>query len=329
MKKNVLITGGAGFIGSHVVEFFSKNHPEYQLFILDKLTYAADSEWMFDFVDKHDNIGFAIIDLCDFDSVIYALRRAEIDSIIHLAAETHVDNSIDNPMEFVQTNVIGTVNLLNAVKLHWGNDLGGKLFYHISTDEVFGALGRFDDSFNEWSDYDPKSPYSASKASSDHFVRAYGNTYKLPFVISNCSNNYGPRQHVEKLLPKAIKNLIQGKKIPIYGRGDNIRDWLYVEDHVRAIDTIFHNGVIGETYCIGGGYEVSNIELIKKLIRFFTEESNPNFDNYIEFVEDRKGHDFRYAIDSKYIVTELGWCPMTSIGDGLTKTIEYYKEKFK
>ena len=341
-KRNILITGGAGFIGSHVVEHFAKKYPNYQIIVIDALTYAANSD-LFDkwSKGKYKNVKTWKGDIVNWNDCNNVINVNSIDSIIHLAAESHVDNSIKNPMAFVETNVIGTVNLLNAAKNFWDKSNNDNLFYHISTDEVFGTLESvFDEPFNEGTPYDPRSPYSASKASSDHFVRAYGNTYNFPFVKSNCSNNYGPHQHEEKLLPKAIKNLLTEKKIPIYGKGDNIRDWLYVGDHVDAIDLIFHEGDKGETYCIGGDCEMQNIDLIKILIDIHVQKTVNNindnvtylprlYSDYIEFVEDRKGHDYRYSIDHSELTGMLDWKSKTDIRDGLELTYNYYKNKIK
>lgn len=329
MKKNILITGGGGFIGSHVVEHFAKKYPNYQITVMDILTYAADVDFFNKVAaGKYPNVGVYYSDIRSAFDCRHIIRSDKIDAIIHLAAESHVDNSIETPNIFAETNIIGTLNLLNAAKEIWGDNLDNKLFYHISTDEVYGALGETG-YFYETTPYDPKSPYSASKAASDHFVRAYHNTYKLPVVISNCSNNYGERQHEEKLLPKAINNLLTGKKIPIYGKGENIRDWLYVKDHVDAIDRVFHQGMVGGTYNIGGDTEWTNIDIVMKLIDIYCEDKKiePNYNNYIEFVEDRKGHDFRYGINHDKISSQLGWIPQTNIIDGLKKTYDFYKCK--
>lgn len=331
---NVLITGGAGFIGSHVVEFFAETYPEYNIIVLDAITYAADEEFFKNLEGKYSNVVTLRQDIRDAKACKWVLNDMKIDSIIHLAAESHVDNSIDTPNIFVETNILGTLNLLNAAKDAWKNpNPENNVFYHISTDEVYGHLGLDDPSFTEETAYNPRSPYSASKASSDHFVRAYGNTYGLPFLISNCSNNYGERQHKEKLLPKTIINLINKKKIPIYGKGENIRDWLYVKDHVKAINSVFRLGKVGETYNIGGDIELTNIAIVKKLIdiHIAVDDNHPstNYDDYIEFVEDRKGHDFRYSINYDKITNTLGWKPTTDMQSGLMSTYLYYKRKIK
>jgi len=315
MDKSILITGGAGFIGSHVVEQFAEEYPDYSIVVMDILTYAGDEHFFKNLEIKYRNVLALRQDITDFRACSWIINDLKIDNIIHLAAESHVDNSIENPIEFVNTNVISTVNLLNAAKKMWGNDLDDKLFYHISTDEVYGALGK-EGFFTEETPYNPHSPYSASKASADHFVRAFHDTYKLPTIISNCLNNYGPRQHYEKLIPKVIHNLIKGIKIPIYGTGENVRDWLFVKDHVKAIDTILHKGKIGETYNIGGDCELSNIELVKNIINIYIDDIIDDMDNdlyfsrlysdFIEFVEDRKGHDFGYAINHNKLTEELG-----------------------
>lgn len=317
---NVLITGGLGFIGSNLFNFMREKYPSYNLVILDSETYAADKNNIND-----SNIARVIkFSITDRERVFKLFETYKFSHVIHLAAESHVDNSILNPMEFVNTNVVGTINLLDAC-VKYGIDL----FYHISTDEVFGHLGPTGE-FNEKTPYDPRSPYSASKASSDHFVRAYHHTYGLPIVISNCSNNFGPNQHEEKLIPTIIKNVIHQKPIPIYGNGTNVRDWLYVMDHVEAIDTILHRGKIGETYCIGGGVQMSNIRLTHMICDKLDEilDYGTNSRELIKFVEDRKGHDFRYAIDSSKIQNSLDWSPKTDFNDGLDNTINYYLNKF-
>lgn len=334
--KNILITGGMGFIGSHVVEHFAEKYPEYNIVVMDCLTYAADIDF-YNEIDggKYPNVKTYLGDITEPHDVQLIFNEKNINSVIHLAAESHVDNSIESPLEFAQTNVLGTLNLLNAAKEAWKDTLpkAGNVFYHISTDEVYGHLGLNDHPFVESTSYDPRSPYSASKAASDHFVRAFYHTHGLPTVISNCSNNYGPRQNVEKLLPKTITNLLTGKKIPVYGKGENIRDWLYVKDHVEAIDVLFHNGVFGETYNIGGDSEERNIDIVKTLIEIHIL-TNPHdlpqfntFQDFIEFVEDRKGHDFRYAIDHEKITEEFGWRPTLSLREGLHLTYDYYKNK--
>jgi len=317
---NVLITGGLGFIGSNLFNFMREKYPSYNLVILDSETYAADKNNIND-----SNIARVIkFSITDRERVFKLFETYKFSHVIHLAAESHVDNSILNPMEFVNTNVVGTINLLDAC-VKYGIDL----FYHISTDEVFGHLGPTGE-FNEKTPYDPRSPYSASKASSDHFVRAYHHTYGLPIVISNCSNNFGPNQHEEKLIPTIIKNVIHQKPIPIYGNGTNVRDWLYVMDHVEAIDTILHRGKIGETYCIGGGVQMSNIRLTHMICDKLDGilDYGTNSRELIKFVEDRKGHDFRYAIDSSKIQNSLDWSPKTDFNDGLDNTINYYLNKF-
>lgn len=317
---NVLITGGLGFIGSNLFNFLKGKYPDYQLVILDSCTYASN-ENNIEFLESARIIKFSITER---DRLFKLFENYKFSHVIHLAAESHVDNSILNPMEFVNTNVVGTINLLDACVKY-----GIELFYHISTDEVFGHLGPTGE-FTEKTPYDPRSPYSASKASSDHFVRAYHHTYGLPIIISNCSNNFGPNQHEEKLIPTIIKNVIKQTPIPIYGNGTNVRDWLYVMDHVDAIDTIFHRGKIGETYCIGGGVQMSNIRLTHMICDKLDEilDYGENSRELIKFVEDRKGHDFRYAIDSTKMKTTLNWEPKTDFSHGLDETINYYLNKF-
>ncbi len=325
MKKTILITGGAGFIGSHVVKLFVNKYSEYQIINLDKLTYAGNLENLTDIAEK-TNYTFVKGDICDTKLVEQLFEKYEFDGVIHLAAESHVDRSITNPLEFVNTNIIGTFTLLNVAKKYW-KDTKDKLFYHISTDEVYGSLTNNNDFFVETTPYDPKSPYSAAKASSDHFVRAYNNTFKLPTVISNCSNNYGPNQFPEKLLPLAINKIKNNQPIPIYGKGENIRDWLYVIDHANAIDAIFHNGKVGETYNIGGSNEWTNINLIKLLCKIMDEKLNRpvgTSEKLITFVKDRAGHDFRYAIDSTKLQQELNWAPSVTFDKGLRLTVEWY-----
>lgn len=325
MKKTILITGGAGFIGSHVVRLFVNKYPEYQIINLDKLTYAGNLANLFDIEDK-ENYSFVKGDIVDAQFLGKLFEENDIDGIIHLAAESHVDRSISNPIEFVMTNVVGTVNLLNAAKLKWKDNMDGKLFYHISTDEVYGSLGE-EGFFYETTNYDPHSPYSASKASSDHFVRAYHDTYKLPVVISNCSNNYGSFQFPEKLIPLAINNIKNNKSIPVYGKGENVRDWLWVEDHAKAIDTIFHSGKKGDTYNIGGFNEWKNIDLIKLLCKIMDnklQREPGTSEQLITYVTDRAGHDLRYAIDASKLTRELGWKPSLQFEEGLTKTVDWY-----
>ncbi|WP_088654179.1 dTDP-glucose 4,6-dehydratase [Geofilum rhodophaeum] len=323
--KKILVTGGAGFIGSHVVRLLVNKYPQYKIVNLDALTYAGNLENLKD-IEHASNYEFVKGDITDPKTVGRLFATQKFDGIIHLAAESHVDRSISNPMEFITTNIVGTVTLLNAAREQWKDDFGGKLFYHISTDEVYGSLGA-EGFFTESTPYDPRSPYSASKASSDHLVRAYHHTYGLPVVISNCSNNYGPNQFPEKLLPLAINNILNKKSIPVYGKGDNIRDWLYVEDHAAAIDVIFHQGKVGETYNIGGFNEWKNIDLIHLLCKVMDQELNrPQGDSagLITFVKDRAGHDQRYAIDAEKLSSELGWKPSLQFEEGLTKTVRWY-----
>lgn len=320
----VLITGGAGFIGSHLVKWFLKNH-DYQVYNFDSLTYAGNLENLRD-IESHPNYHFIKGDINDFDKVVSVLQEHEINQVIHLAAESHVDRSIANPMAFITTNVVGTVNLLNACRSVWGEKLDDKLFYHVSTDEVYGSLGE-EGFFKETTPYDPRSPYSASKASSDHFVRAYHHTYGLPVKLSNCSNNYGSYQFPEKLLPLMINNIKHERPLPVYGKGENIRDWLWVEDHCSAIDTIFHKGKLGETYNIGGLNEWTNIALVRKLCEIMDQKlDRPEGASakLITFVQDRAGHDKRYAIDASKIEKDLGWKPSITFEEGLSKTVDWY-----
>jgi dTDP-glucose 4,6-dehydratase len=328
MKRNVLITGGAGFIGSHLVRLFVNKYPEYQIINLDKLTYAGNLANLKDIEDK-PNYTFMRVDICDFDTMQKIFADYKIDSVIHLAAESHVDRSITDPFVFAKTNVMGTLNLLEAARQSWQNSETQNLFYHVSTDEVYGSL-EFDDTlFTENTKYDPHSPYSASKASSDHFVRAYHDTYGLPIVISNCSNNYGSYQFPEKLIPLFINNILNNKPLPVYGKGENVRDWLYVEDHVRAIDLIFHKGKIGDTYNIGGFNEWKNIDLIRVMIRTVDKllgRKEGESEKLITYVTDRAGHDLRYAIDSSKLKNELGWEPSLQFEEGIEKTVHWYLE---
>ena len=323
--KTILITGGAGFIGSHVVRLFVNKYPDIEIVNLDKLTYAGNLENLKDIQDKSNYI-FEKGDIVDSNFIKDLFDKYQFDGVIHLAAESHVDRSISNPLEFIQTNVVGTFNLLHAAKNVWSENFSNKLFYHVSTDEVYGSLGT-EGLFLETTPYDPQSPYSSSKASSDHFVRAYGNTYGLPFIISNCSNNYGENQFPEKLIPLFINNIRNNKSLPVYGDGLFTRDWLYVVDHARAIDTVFHNGKIGDTYNIGGFNEWTNIDLIKLLCKIMDDKlgrQQGSSAQLITFVKDRPGHDKRYAIDATKIKTELGWEPSLQFAEGLEKTIDWY-----
>ncbi len=323
--KTILITGGAGFIGSHVVRLFVNKYPNTQIVNLDKLTYAGNLENLKDIQGKSNYI-FEKGDIVDSNFVNDLFDKYRFDGVIHLAAESHVDRSISNPLEFIQTNIVGTFNLLHTAKKLWSENFKGKLFYHISTDEVYGSLGA-EGFFTETTPYDPQSPYSSSKASSDHFVRSYGNTFGLPFIISNCSNNYGENQFPEKLIPLFINNIRNNKSLPVYGDGLFTRDWLYVVDHARAIDIVFHNGKLGDTYNIGGFNEWTNIDLIKQLCGIMDEKlgrEQGSSAKLITFVKDRPGHDKRYAIDATKIKTELGWEPSLQFAEGLEKTIDWY-----
>ena len=323
--KNILITGGAGFIGSHVVRLFVNKYPDYHIYNLDVLTYAGNLENLKDIEDA-SNYTFLKADINDSEIINTLFQKYQFDNVIHLAAESHVDRSIADPLSFLRTNIFGTVNLLNTAKEHWKNDFDNKLFYHISTDEVYGTLGE-EGLFTEDTRYDPSSPYSASKASSDHFVRAYGETYGLPYIISNCSNNYGPNQFPEKLIPLFINNIIKKKPLPVYGDGNYTRDWLYVIDHANAIDLAFHKGKNKETYNIGGFNEWKNIDLVKVLCKLMDEKLDTPAGisaQLITFVSDRPGHDLRYAIDASKINSELKWKPSLEFEEGLSKTIDWY-----
>ncbi len=324
MMKTILITGGAGFIGSHVIRRMIANYPDSKILNLDQLTYAGNLENLKDIENAH-NYQFIRGDIRDAAFLTTLFQEYEIDGVIHLAAESHVDRSIADPMAFINTNIVGTVNLLNACRATWKH-MSGKLFYHISTDEVYGSLGQ-EGLFTEETAYDPRSPYSASKASSDHLVRAYHHTYGMPVVISNCSNNYGPNQFPEKLIPLAIHNILNMKPIPVYGKGENIRDWLFVEDHASAIELIFSRGVHGRTYNIGGLNEWTNIDLIRLLCQIMDEKlerSSGTSEKLITFVKDRAGHDLRYAIDSSRIEEELNWKPSLTFEQGLARTVDWY-----
>ncbi len=323
--KSILITGGAGFIGSHVVRLFVKKYPNYKILNLDKLTYAGNLENLND-IENAPNYKFLKADICDYAQLLKIFSENSIDGVIHLAAESHVDRSITDPFAFAQTNVMGTLALLQAAKESWKGNMDGKLFYHVSTDEVYGSLEN-EGFFFETTPYSPQSPYSASKASSDHFVRAYGNTFKLPYVITNCSNNYGPNQFPEKLIPLFINNIRNNKPLPVYGKGENVRDWLYVIDHAKAIDIVFHNGKIGETYNIGGFNEWKNIDLIKVICKVMDKKlgrAMGTSEKLITYVTDRAGHDLRYAIDATKIMNELGWKPSLQFEEGIELTIDWY-----
>jgi dTDP-glucose 4,6-dehydratase len=327
MKKTILITGGAGFIGSHVVRLFVKKYPEYTIVNADKLTYAGNLENLTD-IEKEPGYRFEKTDITVKEEVVKLFAKYNFNGVIHLAAESHVDRSITAPDDFIMTNIVGTANLLNACRNSWKDEISTNRFYHISTDEVYGSLGK-EGLFTELTPYDPRSPYSASKASSDHLVRAYGHTYGLNTVISNCSNNYGPNQFPEKLIPLAINNIRKSKPVPVYGKGENVRDWLFVGDHATAIDLVFHKGKNGETYNIGGNNEWKNIDLIKLLCSIMdakTGRSKGTSASLITFVTDRAGHDMRYAIDSSKIKADLGWEPSVDFETGLAKTVDWYLE---
>lgn len=324
-SKTILITGGAGFIGSHVVKRFVNLYPDYRIVNLDKLTYAGNLANLAD-IEKFPNYEFVKADIVDGQLMLDIFAKYRPDGVIHLAAESHVDRSISNPTEFIYTNIIGTVNLLNAARNIWKDQPDNKRFYHISTDEVYGSLGS-EGFFTEQTAYDPRSPYSSSKASSDHLVRAWFHTFHLPIVVSNCSNNYGPNQFPEKLIPLMINNIIQKKPLPVYGEGLNIRDWLYVEDHAAAIDLIFHKGIAGETYNIGGNNEWTNIDLVMMLCRIMDKKLNQSEGTaagLITYVKDRAGHDLRYAVDSSKLQKSLGWEPSLQFEEGLEKTVDWY-----
>lgn len=323
--KNILITGGAGFIGSHVIRLFVNKYPGYKIINLDALTYAGNLENLAD-VDKLPNYFFEKVNILDVDELSRVFSKHQVTHVIHLAAESHVDRSIHSPLDFVYTNIVGTVNLLNEAKKEWAANFEDKMFYHVSTDEVYGALGSTG-FFTETTAYHPNSPYSASKAASDHFVRAYGETYDMPFVVSNCSNNYGPFHFPEKLIPLFINNIINKKPLPVYGDGLYTRDWLFVKDHATAIDAVFHKGKPGDTYNIGGSNEWKNIDLVKILCKLMDEKlgnTQGNSEGLITYVKDRPGHDRRYAIDASKISNELGWKPSVTFEEGLSETIDWY-----
>jgi dTDP-glucose 4,6-dehydratase len=323
--RNILVTGGAGFIGSHLVRLLVNKYPNYNIVNMDVLTYAGNLENLKEIEDK-ENYTFVKCDICDLKKVTEVFQEYNIDSVIHLAAESHVDRSIEDPFTFAQTNVMGTLSLLNVAKESWKSDFTNKLFYHVSTDEVYGSLGE-KGFFTEDTAYDPHSPYSASKASSDHFVRAFHDTYGLPIVISNCSNNYGSYQFPEKLIPLFINNIVNNKPLPVYGKGENVRDWLFVDDHARAIDVIFHDGKLGETYNIGGFNEWKNIDLIRVIIKTVDRllgRDEGDSEKLITYVTDRAGHDLRYAIDSTKLKEELGWEPSLQFEEGIDKTVNWY-----
>lgn len=324
MSKRILVTGGAGFIGSQVIRQLVTNYPDYTIVNYDKLTYAGNLENLRD-VEGKPNYHFVKGDILDMEVMLATFKKYAIDSVIHLAAESHVDRSIHNPDEFALTNIIGTIRVLKTAQTAWADDYTGKLFYHISTDEVYGSIAT--GYFTETTSLDPRSPYSASKASSDHFVLAFSNTYGLPAIISRCSNNYGPYHFPEKLIPLVINNIIQSKPLPVYGKGENVRDWLYVEDHAKAIDAIFHKGKSGEIYNIGGNNEWKNIDIVKLLIRIVDKKlgrEDGTSSNLITFVKDRPGHDLRYAIDPGKVISETGWRPETSFEEGIEKTVDWY-----
>ena len=333
MKQSIIITGGAGFIGSHVVRLFVNKYPDYRIINVDKLTYAGNLENLKD-IEEKPNYRFVRADICDFDTIYALMQEEHVTGVIHLAAESHVDRSIKDPFTFARTNVMGTLSMLQAAKLYWESlpeKYEGKRFYHISTDEVYGALSieHPEELFTETTKYNPHSPYSASKASSDHFVRAFHDTYGMPTIVTNCSNNYGPYQFPEKLIPLFINNIRHRKPLPVYGKGENVRDWLYVVDHARAIDIIFHNGKIAETYNIGGFNEWRNIDIIKVVIKtvdkLLGRPEGADLD-LITFVTDRAGHDMRYAIDSRKLQRELGWEPSLQFEEGIEKTVRWYLE---
>ena len=324
-KNKILITGGAGFIGSHVVRLFVTTYPTYEIVNLDKLTYAGNLENLRD-VEKNSNYRFVKGDIADRDFIFDLFKSEIFDGVIHLAAESHVDRSLENPLEFVNTNIIGTLTLLQAAQQIWSSDFSSKLFYHISTDEVYGSLGDHG-YFTEESRIDPQSPYASSKAASDHFVLSYHNSFKLPVIVSRCSNNYGPNHFPEKLIPLMINNIITNKPLPVYGQGLNVRDWLYVKDHASAIDTIFHKGKIGQVYNIGGNNELKNIDLVKQLCDLMDKKLNKpqgTSQKLISFVKDRPGHDLRYAIDSSKLQKELSWKPSMTFSEGLEKTVDWF-----
>lgn len=325
-NKSIIITGGAGFIGSHVVRRFVTKYPNYTIINVDKLTYAGNLENLKDIEDL-PNYHFEKVDICDETALQVVFEKYEVEGVVHLAAESHVDRSISDPLVFIKTNLVGTANLLNAAKQYWKGDFTGKKFYHISTDEVYGSLEMGGGFFTEETPYDPRSPYSASKAGSDHLVRAFYHTYHMPCVISNCSNNYGPNHFPEKLIPLMIHNIIEKKPLPVYGKGENVRDWLHVKDHARAIDDVFHKGVAGQTYNIGGHNEWKNIDLVHLLCDIMDQKLNRAIGesrSLITYVTDRAGHDLRYAIDAGKIERELGWTPEYTFEEGLAETVDWY-----